>query len=54
MRDATIYDRALLKAGNRISGPAIICEMDSTTLVLNGHVADVDAFANILINPEAN
>ena len=54
MRDATIYDRALLKAGNRVSGPAIICEMDSTTLVLNGHVADVDAFANILINPEAN
>ena len=54
MRDATIYDRALLTAGNRITGPAIICEMDSTTLVLNGHVAEVDAFANILINPEAN
>ncbi len=52
-RDAVIYDRAKLKAGNRITGPAIICEMDSTTLVLNGHVAVVDAFANILINPEA-
>jgi N-methylhydantoinase A len=52
-RDAVIYDRAKLKAGNRITGPAIICEMDSTTLVLNGHVAEVDAFANILINPEA-
>ncbi len=52
-RDAVIYDRAKLKAGNRITGPAIICEMDSTTLVLNGHIADVDAFANILINPEA-
>jgi N-methylhydantoinase A len=52
-RDAVIYDRSKLKAGNHITGPAIICEMDSTTLVLNGHVADVDEFANILINPEA-
>jgi hypothetical protein len=27
--------------------------MDSTTLVLNAHVATVDDFANILITPEA-
>jgi N-methylhydantoinase A len=52
-RDAVIYDRAKLKSGNRITGPAIICEMDSTTLVLNDHVATVDDFANILITPEA-
>lgn len=52
-RDAVIYDRAKLKAGNRISGPAIIVEMDSTTLVLNGHIAEVDSFANIMITPEA-
>ncbi|MDP9164087.1 MAG: hydantoinase/oxoprolinase family protein, partial [Pseudomonadota bacterium] len=52
-RDAVIYDRAKLKSGNRISGPAIIVEMDSTTLVLNGHIAEVDSFANIMITPEA-
>ena len=28
---APVYDRTLLKAGNRIKGPAIIVEMDSTT-----------------------
>ncbi len=50
-RIAAIYHRAALKAGNRIVGPAIITEMDSTTLVLNGHVAQVDDFANIMINP---
>ena len=36
MQDAVIYDRALLKAGNRIPGPAIVTEMDSTTLVHSG------------------
>lgn len=50
-QDAIIYDRAKLKAGDRIKGPAIITEMDSTTLVLSEHVADIDDFGNILINP---
>ena len=53
-RAAVIYDRAKLRAGDVIVGPAIVTEMDSTTLVLNGHVATVDAFANILIRPEGN
>jgi len=51
MRDAIIYDRARLKAGDRIPGPAIVTEMDSTTLILNEHVGEVDRFGNILINP---
>jgi len=50
-QDAIIYDRARLKAGDKINGPAIITEMDSTTLVLSGHVARIDDFGNILINP---
>ncbi len=50
-RMATLYDRTKLKAGNRIVGPAVVIEMDATTLVLNGHVAEVDDFANIMINP---
>lgn len=50
-RMAALYDRTKLKAGNRIVGPAVVIEMDATTLVLNGHVAEVDDFANIMINP---
>ena len=50
-RMATLYDRGKLKAGNRIAGPAVVIEMDATTLVLNGHIAEVDDFANIMINP---
>ena len=52
-RAARIYDRALLKAGDRIAGPAIVCQMDTTTLILPGHTGEVDAVANILIRPNA-
>jgi N-methylhydantoinase A len=48
---ARIYDRARLKAGDRIPGPAIVCQMDTTTLILPGHTGEVDAIANILIRP---
>jgi len=47
---AVIYDRALLRAGDMIPGPAIVCEMDSTTLIESGCVGTVDAVGNILIN----
>ena len=50
--EATVYDRSLLLAGNRVSGPAIVTQMDTTTLVLPAHVAEVDAFGNLLIRPE--
>lgn len=47
---AVIYDRARLRAGDVIPGPAIVCEMDSTTLIESGCVATVDTVGNILIN----
>lgn len=50
-QDAVIYDRAKLRAGDRIPGPAIVIEMDSTTLIEAGHVATVDTVGNILIIP---
>ena len=50
-QDAVIYDRAKLCSGNRIMGPAIVTEMDSTTVILNNYVADVDTYGNIMINP---
>jgi N-methylhydantoinase A len=49
--DAMIYARDKLGAGTVVPGPAIIVEMDSTTLVLPGHAATVDKFGNLLINP---
>lgn len=51
MQKAGIYDRDKLKAGNKIMGPAVIFEMDSTALVHTGCEAKVDPFGNIIINP---
>jgi N-methylhydantoinase A len=44
-----IYGRNLLEPGNRISGPAIIEQMDSTTLVLPGMVARVEPYSNLIL-----
>lgn len=48
---ANIYDRTKLKARNVIHGPAIVTEMDSTTLVLPGHTATVHRSGSLLIEP---
>ncbi|SFE49133.1 hydantoinase/oxoprolinase family protein [Blastococcus tunisiensis] len=50
---AGVYDRAKLRAGDVVRGPAIVTEMDSTTLVLPGHAATVHAAGSLLITPEA-
>jgi N-methylhydantoinase A len=49
MHPAVIYDRASLCRGDVIPGPAIVIEMDSTTLIELGCVGTVDAVGNILI-----
>ena len=49
---AVIYDRSKLLQGDVIAGPAIITEMDSTTLVEHDCTATIDAVGNILINPK--
>jgi len=49
--DAGLYDRGLLLAGNVVPGPAVITEMDSTTLVLPGHSATVHPSGCLLIRP---
>ena len=48
---ANVYDRQRLLANNIIAGPAIVTEMDSTTLVLPGHAAVVHASGSLLIRP---
>jgi len=49
---ATVYDRAKLKAGNKVAGPAIVMEMDSTTVILPKHTGTVDVSGCILIYPD--
>jgi N-methylhydantoinase A len=44
-----VYDRDRLDAGNRISGPAIIEQMDATTVVLPGMVARVEPYLNLIL-----
>ncbi len=45
-----IYDRARLRAGHRIAGAAVIEQFDSTTLVLPGQAATVEAHGNLIID----
>jgi N-methylhydantoinase A len=45
----TLYDRALLKHGNVVTGPAIVDQMDSTTVVPPGMTATVDAYLNLIL-----
>ena len=51
--DANIYDRSKLASGNKIPGPAIVTEMDSTSVILTGHTGEIDDFGNIIIRPDA-
>ncbi|MDG1655295.1 MAG: hydantoinase/oxoprolinase family protein [Luminiphilus sp.] len=49
--ETSIFDRSRLGALDVIMGPAIVSEMDSTTVVLPGYSATVDAVGNLLIQP---
>ncbi|MEQ8517221.1 MAG: hydantoinase/oxoprolinase family protein, partial [Chromatocurvus sp.] len=51
--DINIYNREKLHEGLTVNGPAIVLEMDSTTVVLPGYAASVDTIGNLLINPAA-
>src|SRR6202012_2429465 len=47
--DTPTYDRPALKAGNRITGPALIEEHASTTVAHPGDQVEVDAFGDLVI-----
>ena len=49
--EAKIYDRNKLHSNLLIPGPAIVSEMDSTTVILPNHEATVDKVGNLIINP---
>ncbi|WP_122089206.1 hydantoinase/oxoprolinase family protein [Halalkalicoccus subterraneus] len=48
--DTSVYDRAQLRPGNEIDGPAIVTDDDSTVVVQPDHVATIDRYGNIEIN----
>ena len=48
------YDRTALKSGNRLQGPAILNQYDSTTVIPPGLEAHIDRFGNIVVEVGAS
>jgi N-methylhydantoinase A len=51
--DTAFWDAGALRAGNVLSGPAVVEHQDSTTVVNPGLVAEVDRHGSLLIACEA-
>lgn len=53
---ASVFDRARLSAGNRVKGPALIADAESTTFLPPSHILEVDRLLNLIIErkEEAN
>ncbi len=47
-----VYARDKLRAGNVLAGPAVVEQMDSTTLVLPGMVARVEPYLNLILEAQ--
>ncbi|MFZ7101556.1 MAG: hydantoinase/oxoprolinase family protein [Peptococcaceae bacterium] len=47
--ESVIYDKDKLSPGVRLQGPAVIEQMDSTTVIPPGYTAKIDQYFNILI-----
>src|SRR5215467_1372890 len=50
-RQAQVYDRQRLHAGNRVAGPALITEYSATTVVPADFVAHVDRQHKLVLHP---
>ena len=50
--DVAVYDRDKLGAGARIPGPAVVTQLDATTLLLAGQSAQVDKFGSLIVREE--
>jgi N-methylhydantoinase A len=48
--DTPIYDRAALQPGDTIGGPAVIEQLDATTLLFPGDRASVDPYLNLIVD----
>jgi N-methylhydantoinase A len=47
--DTPVYDRYGLGAGQVVAGPAVVEELDSTTVIHPGYRATVDRYGNLLV-----
>jgi N-methylhydantoinase A len=50
--DARVYRRDALAAGDRISGPAVVDQLDSTVVIVPGFSAEVDPFGTMILSHE--
>jgi N-methylhydantoinase B len=48
--ECPVYDRARLRPGDRLAGPAIVEEFGATTVVCPGQRVDVDPFGNLILS----
>ncbi|HEX7787234.1 MAG TPA: hydantoinase/oxoprolinase family protein, partial [Methylomirabilota bacterium] len=51
--DTAVYDRDALAPGSRFTGPAIVEERESTTVVGPGATVTVDAHRSLILTPSA-
>ena len=49
--DTTLYDRDRLQTGNRIAGPALLLQLDTTIVVPPEWAGEVDPYGNLLLEP---
>jgi len=49
-QDTPVYDRATLLPGDTVIGPAVVEQLDSTTLLFPGDRATVDPYLNLLVD----
>jgi N-methylhydantoinase A/oxoprolinase/acetone carboxylase beta subunit len=47
---APVFNRSLLKPGNRINGPSLIADFESTTFLPPSYSLEVDGYLNLLIH----
>jgi N-methylhydantoinase A len=50
--DCPIYDRYALPSGVRITGPGIVEEFDSTTVIHPAYAAEIETYGNLIIRRE--
>lgn len=48
--ETSIFQRSSLDAGDKIVGPAIVEQLDTTILILPDQTALVDSYGNLIIN----
>ena len=49
--DTTLYDRDRLQTGNRIAGPALLLQLDTTIVVPPEWAGEIDPYGNLLLEP---